>query len=229
MTKDQDNITTMFETTNGVLDTNNAKWSGTPAFATAVTAAKSGTAAIRQKQADQETTGDTEAKQNARDAVEEQALLIGSQLSALAAETNNPMLEAKVAYDKSTMDKMAVSDLITAAKSIAKAGTDNAAVLASDYGITAAELTEFNDAITALGEMKDAPRQAAVDRKVATMSLPDAITHVRKIYRNRIDKMMEKFKKSAPDFYAAYFAARIIIDRPGGHAAPTPPGPAPGP
>lgn len=223
MTQDQDNITTMFETTNVVLQKNNAAWSGMPAFVAAVTEATEGTAAIRQKQADQEGTGETEAKQNARDKVEEQALVIGSQLSALAAATNDPLLEGKVAYDKSTMDKMAVSDLITAAKSIATAAGDKAAVLASDYGISATDLSEFSGAIKDLGDVKDAPRQAVVDKKVATMSLPDAITHVRKIYRNRIDKMMTKFKKSDPDFYAAYFAARIIIDRTGTHASPKKP------
>ena len=57
------------------------------------------------------------------------------------------------------------------------------------------------------------PRNATVKRKVATLSLPDAITFVRSIYRNEIDKMMNRFKKSAPDFYQAYFAGRVIIDR----------------
>jgi hypothetical protein len=34
-------------------------------------------------------------------------------------------------------------------------------------------------------------------------------------YRNELDKMMTKFKASAPDFYSAYLAARVIVDRPG--------------
>ena len=42
MTQDQDNITTMFETTITFLDTNNSVWSATPPFADAVTRAKTG-------------------------------------------------------------------------------------------------------------------------------------------------------------------------------------------
>jgi hypothetical protein len=30
--------------------------------------------------------------------------------------------------------------------------------------------------------------------------------------------MMTRFRKSQPDFYQAYFAARVIIDRTGTHA-----------
>lgn len=50
------------------------------------------------------------------------------------------------------------------------------------------------------------------------LSLPDAIVFVRSIYRNEIDKMMNRFRKLQPDFYQAYFAARMIIDRTGTHA-----------
>lgn len=213
MTQDEDNITTMFETTNGILDQNTAK---------------AATAAIRKKQADQMPTGDTPAKQNARDTAEDLGWVIGSQLSALAAKTNDPMLAAKVRFDRSELDRMAVSDLLTALQSIAGAATKNAAVLASDYGVTAADLTAFNAVVSALEGMKDAPREAIADRKVATMSIPAAIRFTRGIYRNELDKMMAKFKKTEPDFYGAYFNARIIIDRTGTHAAakktPTPPG-----
>src|SRR5207244_3539985 len=126
------------------------------------------------------------------------------------------------------LDRMAVSDLLTVAKAIAAAATTNEAVLASDYDIQKADRTQFNDAIKKLEGLKDKPRESVVTRKVATMALPTAITHVRGIYRNEVDKMMTKFKTPAPDFYSGYFAARIIIDRPGKHKAkktPTPPKP----
>lgn len=207
----------MFETTNTVLDDNNSLWSGITAFADAVTRAKSGVNAIRIKQGQQLPTGDTTAKRNVRDTAEQQGLVIGGMVAALAAKTNNADLGAQVDFDRSSLDKMAISDLITALKSIQTAATANAAVLASDYGVSAADLTAFGAAITALDGMKDAPRQATVNRKTATMSLPELITSTRSIYRNELDKMMEKFKTGTPDFYKAYFAARVIIDRTGSH------------
>lgn len=126
------------------------------------------------------------------------------------------MLAAEVDVNKSTLDRVADSDLVDAAKRVSTAARTNAAVLASDYKVTAEELTALEEATTTFDGMKTSPRDAIVERKVATLSLPDAISFVRSIYRNEIDKMMTKFKKTAPDFHSGYFAARMIVNR--GHA-----------
>ena len=219
MNQDQDNTTTMFETTNKHLDDNKTIWQTMPAMVDAVNRVETGLAAIREKQGDQAPTGDTLVKKNARDDAEDRAIVIGGMLAAFAAKTNDPALAAKVDFDKSQLDRMAVSKLIIALKAVQTAATANAAVLASDYLVTAGDVTDFGAAITKLDGLKDAPRNAQVERKVATMSLPDAIAYVRSIYRNEIDKMMQKFKATQPDFYQGYFAARVIIDRPGTHKA----------
>jgi hypothetical protein len=42
----------------------------------------------------------------------------------------------------------------------------------------------------------------------------------------QIDRLMERFKASNPDFYSAYQVARVIVDAGGGSGAPpTPPAP----
>jgi hypothetical protein len=66
-------------------------------------------------------------------------------------------------------------------------------------------------------------------RKVLTRSLSEYIANVRGIFRNEIDKMMTPYKKSNPDFYNGYFAARVIVNRAASHAAPQPPPPPPNP
>jgi hypothetical protein len=53
------------------------------------------------------------------------------------------------------------------------------------------------------------------------------IANVRSIFRNEIDKMMTPYKKSNPDFYNGYFAARVIVNRAASHAAPKKPTPPP--
>jgi hypothetical protein len=222
MTQEQDDITTMFETTNGVLDTNNAKWNTIPAFADAVTRAETGTVAIREKSGDQAQTGDAEAKAAARLDLEDRALHIADQLAALASKTGDHNLAAQVDVNLSLLDRMADSDLLTATRRISTAAAANSAVLDSEYKITAAELTALSDAIKLFDKLKTAPRDAVVNRKVATLALPDAIAYVRGIYRNELDKMMTRFKKSDPDFYNAYFAARTIVTRATTHAAAKP-------
>jgi hypothetical protein len=210
----------MFETVDANIQRNHDLWVGMPAFLDAVVHLESGIAVIRQRQAEQAATGDATEKQNARDAAESLLVKIGSQLSALAAKNNDPILGAKVNFDKSTLDKMAVSDLLTTARTVQTEANANAAVLASDYLIPAADLTALGAAIPKLEGLKDAPRLATGSKHVATLSLPSAIRFVRGLLRNEIDKLMEIFKDSQPDFYASHFSARVIVDRPGSHASP---------
>jgi hypothetical protein len=49
------------------------------------------------------------------------------------------------------------------------------------------------------------------------------IANARSIFRNEIDNMVTKFRKTNPDFYNGYFAARVIVNRAATHAAPKPP------
>jgi len=113
---------------------------------------------------------------------------IASQLCALAAKNNDPMLSAKANSEKSTLDKMAVSDLLTIANIVKTEATASPALLASDYLIPASDLTALGTAITKLEGLKDAPRLAIGDRKVATFSLPGAIRSTRGLLRKEIDK-----------------------------------------
>lgn len=155
--------------------------------------------------------------------------VIADQLASLAAKTGDHDLAAKVEFNKSQVDRMADSDLLVAAKRVQKAAADNRAVLATDYLVTAQNLTDFDTAITKFGGLKTAPRDAAVNRRVATLSLPEAIVFVRGIYRNELDKMMTRFKKTQPDFFKAYTVARVIVDVAATHAkkAETPTQPTP--
>ncbi len=63
-------------------------------------------------------------------------------------------------------------------------------------------------------------------RSGETDTLPDKIANVTSILRNRLDKVMTRFKKSDPEFYAAYQSARVIVDR-GGSSSAAKPAPAP--
>jgi hypothetical protein len=221
MTQDQDNIRTMFRTTIAVLDTNNGVWSGTTAFADAVTRAKSGVQTIDDSANSQQTptTGVTADKAQARSDLEEKTLELADQLSALAAKNVDNDLGAQVEMTKSSLDKMQDTDLEQTAERVANLANANIAALAT-YGVTAADVTALNALCTAFAGMKTAPREKAADRKAQTASLPQLIANVRSIFRNEIDKMMTPFKKSNSDFYNGYFAARVIVNRAATHSPP---------
>jgi hypothetical protein len=210
---------------------NNSIWSSRDAFADAVTRAKLGTNDIRGKTGRQisPTAGVTGDKAQARNDLEERMMEVGNQVAAFAAKSNDNDLAAKVEMTRSSLDRMSDSDLVQTAKRVADAANANLPALAP-YGVTKVEVTALETAATTFEEMKGATRDAVVGRKVETMSLPEAIGTVRSIFRNEIDKMMTAFKRTNPDFYNGYFAARVIVNRsPTRTAAKKPDAPKPPP
>jgi maltose-binding protein MalE len=231
MNQKQDNTITMFETTLVILDKNNSVWKGTGAFADAVTRAKDGTAAIRSRTGQQQAPleGVTGEKAQLRDDLEDKLLVIADAIAAFAAKTADPALAAQVETNRSLLDRLPASDLVQTAQRIFDAAADHIGVLA-DYGVTEPIKDELKGAMELFANKKEGPREALIGRKVETISLPIAIREVRSIFRNELDKMMTSFRKAKPDFYQAYFAARIIVDRAATHPAKEPaPAPAPGP
>ena len=218
----------MFDTTLDFLNNNSSVWNGVPAFVDAVGRATTGVAAIDNTGDQQQTptTGIALNKAALRDDLEEKTLEIADQLSALAAKTGDQILGAKVEMTKSSLDKLEDSDLEQVAELVVSLGVANKTPLI-DYNVTSADVTALDAARTAFVGVKTAPRQAAVERKAMTGTLPELIASVRSIFRNEIDKMVTKFKKTNNSFYKGYFAARVIVDA--GLSAPGTPPPPPGP
>jgi len=74
---------------------------------------------------------------------------------------------------------------------------------------------------------KTAPREAIVEKRKQTDTLPGLISRLRSILRRQLDRQMTMFKRTNAEFYAGYLAARVIVDR--GGSSPTPPTPPPAP
>ena len=221
MDQKQNNVRTMFQTTIKLLDDNNSLWSGRPPFVAAVTRVKAGIDAIDAQQ--KPTTGLTADKAQVRSDLEDKTLKIADQLAALAAKSQKGDLAAQVRVTRSSLDQLGDLDLEQTAERIGLLANLNFGALA-DYGILPADVTALDTARTALVEMKAVPREAVPQREAQSQSLPQLLANVRSIFRNEIDKMMTPYKKSNPDFYRGYFAAREIIDCAATHAAPaTPP------
>jgi hypothetical protein len=225
MTQDQENVTSMFETTLAYLKKNSTLWAGKAALTAAITDATNGVAGIRSAAARQETptSGIKDDKDQLRNDLEDQTLVIADQVAALAAD-----LLAKVQMTPSSLDQAQDDDLIQTAQRVETAATAHLAALAP-YEITATEITALGGAITAFSDKKNAPRTATSERKGSTGSVAAQIRATRGIFRNRIDKMMRIFQKPNPEFYAGYLAARVIVDRPGTQGGPPSPPPPPAP
>ncbi len=229
MNRDQLNRTGMFSTVSAYMGTNKTIWNGVKAIGDTVTDLNDGIADISGSAGKQQTpvSGAADAKAQVRHDYEEQILVIASQLAALAEVTSNANLAAQVELTLSALDKLSDDELEETGTRVAGLATTNLATLA-DYGIVQADVTALTALTTQFHGIKTAPRTAVADRAGQTTTLPDKIASVTSILRNRLDKLMTKFKKSNPEFYAGYLSARVIVDRGGsGGSTPTPPTPPP--
>jgi hypothetical protein len=226
MTQTQENTTAMFEATIKFLDENNNNWSGKPAFAEAVSEAKGGVQAIRNAASTQEnvTVGVRDQKAQSRSDLEDQTLEIADQLAAFAAKTGEANLSANAQVTRSSLDQSQDNDLIQTAQRIHDLANANAKGL-EPYGVTADQIQLLKAAVLTFDGLRTGSRTAVADRRSATGSVGDLIKTTRSLFRNQIDKIVTPFRKSAPEFYSGYFAARVIVDRAATRSAVKPPAP----
>ncbi len=228
MNRDQLNRTDMFSTVSSYMDINKAIFAGVKAVKDAVIELDANIAAITTKAGKQEAPigGAADEKEQVRLAFEEKILEIEDQLSALAEKNKNANLAAQVELTLSGLDKLGDDELGEMGKRISDLATANLAALV-DYDIKAADVTALDALKSQFNGIKSAPRTAIAGRKGETDTLPQIITDNTSLLRNRLDKLMTKFKKTNSVFFAGYRSARVVVDR-GGSPKPAP-APAPTP
>jgi len=225
----QTNRVTMYKTTIGVLDENNAIWNAMAPFADAVTRLKSKVSAIDTAAQKQETpTGATQDKAGAREALEDVLFLMCEALGVLAHTSNDHNLVALTDITRSGIDKLDVEALSNRATLVLAQANARKTELAT-LQVTQANIDELSQALQDYNEAKVGPRQATTARMVQTESLSALIREANNILRNEIDPMVNLFSRTQPQFVSNYQAARVIVDRAASHAStkPTTSSPAP--
>jgi len=204
------------------LDANKPIWTPMKAAVDTMAELDAGIAAIGNKTGKQKTptTGAAGAKGNVRHDYEAKILEIGDQLASIAAAAKDPVLAAQVEFSKAGLGKLSDDDLETAGTRVATLAKANKAALA-DHLVTDADVTELEQLTVDFDGIKNQPRTVIAGRAGETATLPDLLTAVTDLLRDRLDKQMTKFRLSHPEFYAGYLSARVVVDR-GGSAAAKP-------
>ena len=172
------------------------------------------------------TTGVIENKRLARQALCSAAAIVGGAVAAYAEQQGKHDLFDIVDFSAPDLLHQTEADCLTHCTDIFNAGTANLAALTAAGTLAAADLTDLNTKITAFNTLLTSPRQAKAGTKAATDLLPDKIDAADCICERQLDRLMERYQTSNPDFYGAYQVARIIVDAGGGSATPpTPPTP----
>ena len=225
MNTDQTNRVTMFKTTISVLDENNSIWNAMAPLVTAVTNFKDKVSAIDSAAQRQEMpTGATLEKAEARDALEDVLFLMCEALGALAHASKDQGLLALTDITRSGIDKLDSEGLSNRAVLVLAQATGRKTELAA-LQVTQANIDELNEALQDYNAAKAGPRQATATRVAQTESLSNLIREANDILRSQIDRLVNLFSRTHPQFVSSYLAARVIVDRVATHASakPAPP------
>jgi hypothetical protein len=217
--------TKMFIAVLGVLDSFKTIWQAVVAFASAHDALAAAIAAIRAEELKQSgtTTGITQNKRLARQARCSAAAVVGGAVAQWAETQGKNDIFDTVDFSAPDLLHMTEADCLTNCTAIYNAGNANIAALTSAGTLAAADL---NTKIGAFNALIAAPRLAKTGTSAATNLLPDKIDAGDRICERQLDRLMQRYQTSNPDFHDAYQVARIIVDAGGGSGTPPTPPPA---
>lgn len=212
----QTNYLNMAQASDDVCGDNEATWSTLPAFATEVALARTHIASIR-RDGQAQLGGDSKphalAKDNAKKSLARLASDIGAPASVYAETLGDLPAAAKLNQSYSDIHYATDLDAEDLAVNLLAAARDMDAAALANYGITGEKLDVLEDALDHYSGKIGSPRAATVQRRVRTLSLEELFDKLRAVH-SRMDRLAAVFRTTAPDFLAAYEAARVIIDRP---------------
>jgi len=211
----------MFKTVDGYLDQKNSVWNGMAPFSAAVLQFKDKIISIDAAAQKQETpvSGAAGDKAAARDGLEDLLFLMCEALGVLAHTSNDHDLKALVDLSPTAIDKLADEELGNRATNVLAKANALKTELAT-MQVTQANLDELDEALQTYQAAKAKPRTAVVERAVQTETLPALVRETSNILRDQIDRLVNLFRRTDPEFVAGYRSARVVVDRVAGHAAP---------
>ncbi len=215
MKKDQEDNLNMYQATNDVLIDSAAIYAANAPFTAAVGDLGKSIEDIQELRdlQDEDTKGVTEDKQQNRTALEDQTYTVASIIIFYASQNNNRTLLQKVNFTRSDLSRARDNELPGMSEQVHQAAVANAAAILP-FGCTAVMITDLATAIATYVDSISKPRAAKSGTSAATEQLPNAFEIADKILTESLDKGMELYRVSQPDFYEKYFKARIVVNSP---------------
>lgn len=170
--------------------------------------------AINQQAAGQSTntTGVAQDKSALRDTLDNITAATLATAKAWANANSNNTLAAEFDYSLSEIQRIKDDTMQAFCDHRIQLINDNLAALV-DYGIDAAAITAWQDALNAYTAVLESPRQAINTRALHTQNLKTLFSATSELFTEQLDPLMLRFKQENPPIYAAYKQARIVINR----------------
>ena len=158
--------------------------------------------------------GTYESRDAATESLIDVLIEVAGALFAFASEQGLADVKAIADVRPSRLEDMPKVELEQKAADLAALAQKYAADIAN-YGADAAKITELNTMITTFSQSEDAVDTGKGTRTGAVKSLGSLIAAADTLLKEPFDKMMLNIKRTNPDVYTEYLAARVIYDRGG--------------
>ena len=213
MNQYQENRLSMFYATQRVLLDNNGIWSVSPAMVTATTALDTKIGALEDALEVQvrDITGHATAKTQAEEKMIAVTLDVAGKVMAFAAATGDEALATAMNLVPSELRRYRDSVVAQRCQDVHDSANGVLASLVG-YGVNAARLTELQAAIDGYLAMNTAPRVAITTRKSATTAIDELVAETLDLLHRQLDKLMQGYSITEPEFHRMYTDARIIVD-----------------
>jgi len=156
-------------------------------------------------------TGVTKDKRDARNILTKKGLDIEAKLYAFASITGNNKLKDRVNYSPSEFRNCRDTVVIDYIRVIYNAASQYITELA-EYDLTQENLDELKALNDAFSASVENPRQSVTNRAKATKYLKGYFKEADIVLKERLDKLINYFEESSPDFWNQFISARMIID-----------------
>uniref|UniRef100_UPI0032162514 hypothetical protein n=1 Tax=uncultured Draconibacterium sp. TaxID=1573823 RepID=UPI0032162514 len=213
MNKNKTNLFRMFLNTQETLDANTALWSSIPILLST----KNNFDELIQRIAvvNEKTVANSKAvtadKANTLTNLIEKAVTLSGILQAYAAVTGNVKLAGKVAITKSDITKTRETDVEALIAPIIDEARKELANL-GEYGLTEDMIVETETSLDDFKALIGQPRTVRNQAFAAMTLLDELFDTANDLVKNKLDKLMIRFKFTHTEFYSEYERARTIVD-----------------
>ncbi|MEO1254176.1 MAG: hypothetical protein AAFY41_04690 [Bacteroidota bacterium] len=213
MTDAQINRAEMFDSVQTYLDTYTATWSSIPKI---VEFKNELDALLTQLDEYQDAQNAAQVfigknKRAQKKLIAEKADILNDTLEAYASVEGNAALEAKATSSYSELYVLKNEEFITTIKELISLVEEHLNDLATDYGVTEAQITELKQSFDNFQVINGQPRSYQIASAVATSSLEDVFSKTSDLLDGKLDKIMKRFKRSNAGFYQGYLSARKVV------------------
>lgn len=155
-------------------------------------------------------TGITTDKDMALEKLSDSSIEIAGAIYSYAHDGKNHELMAKVNYKSTRIKNMSQSDLLAIAGIILEEALKISSIDLANEGISAEDLTVYQEMIARFSAVKSSKQEAIIDRSGTTEKLNHLFMEASSLIKDKLDRLAMQFKRKDPEFYLKYRAARVV-------------------